>query len=106
MRHRDREPCARGEIRTVSKLIDLHRQCVSLTSASNRARRPVQKFPEPASPRNVHTSFQMKLLKMATSAAITLLRLRFQPSMKGEANIQIMPMSKTKPVPPTMQNLA
>jgi len=48
----------------------------------------------------------MKLLKMATSAAITLLRLRFQPSMKGEANIQIMPMSKTKPVPPTMQNLA
>src|SRR5207253_2150843 len=72
----------------------------------NRRSRSSQAFAPATNPRNVHTSFQRKLLSIATSAAITLLKLRFQPNIVGEANNQTMPMSTTRPVPPTTQNRA
>src|ERR1051326_6365904 len=72
----------------------------------NRASRWLQPVRATTTLRNVQRSFQTKLLISATSAAITLLNVRFQASIDGSANSQIAPMSTTRPMPPTMQNWA
>src|SRR5207302_705982 len=71
---------------------------------ANRTTRSNQALALATNPRKLQTSFQTKLLMIATSAAMTLLKLKFQPSMDGDASSQMMPMSTARPVPPTTQN--
>src|ERR1700687_5504413 len=51
---------------------------------------------------NVQASFQMKLLMIANSAAISLLRVRPQPSVEGSLSRNSTPISTTTPLNPTM----
>ncbi len=53
--------------------------------------------------RNVQISFQKKLFTIATSAATTLLRVKFHPNIHGEPRRNKIPISTITPLPPTRQ---